>query len=69
MDAIPVIQFSQWLSLFKSLMETEFGMEIAHPMYHELVLYRKLYDSGCSPRIAVNRLMEAETFALCVPNY
>jgi hypothetical protein len=67
MSKIPVIQFSNWLSLFKALMEADYGMEVAHPMYHELVLYRKLYDSGCSPRIAINRLMESDTFALCVP--
>jgi hypothetical protein len=67
MSKIPVIQFFHWLSLFKGLMEAEYGMEVAHPMYHELVLYRKLYDSGCSPQVAVNRLMENDAFALCVP--
>lgn len=67
MSKIPVIQFAQWLSLFKALLETECGMEVAHPMYHELVLYRKLYDSGCSPQIAISRLMENDTAALCIP--
>ena len=69
MSKIPVIQFSQWLSLFRALMETECGIEITNPMYHELVLYRKLYDSGCSPRIAIRRLMETETFVLNVPAF
>lgn len=69
MSKIPVIQFFHWLSLFKALLETDCGMEVSHPMYHELVLYRKLYDSGCSPQIAVNRLMESDTFALCVPAF
>jgi hypothetical protein len=69
MNRVPVIQFSHWLSLFKAMLETECGMEVTKPMYHELVLYRKLYDTGCSPRIAINRLMEADTFALSVPAY
>ena len=69
MSKIPVIQFSQWLFLFKALLESECGMEIAHPMYHELVLYRKLYDSGCSPSAAISRMMESENFSLCIPAY
>ncbi len=69
MSKIPVVQFSQWLSLFRAQMEAECGMEITNPMYHELVLYRKLYDSGCSPRIAIRRLMEAETFILTTPAF
>ncbi|MBF0293473.1 MAG: hypothetical protein HQK86_15100 [Nitrospinae bacterium] len=67
MNKAPVIQFSQWLSLFRAAMETEYGMEITNPMYHEMVVYRKLYDTGCSPMTAIGRLMETETFPLCLP--
>jgi hypothetical protein len=67
MSKTPVIQFSQWLVLFRAHMETEYGTEITNPMYHEMVMYRKLYDSGFSPRIAANRLMEDETFVLITP--
>ncbi|MBI4666276.1 MAG: hypothetical protein HY751_07700 [Nitrospinae bacterium] len=63
----PVLVFASWLRLFEAHMDTDYDMEIINPMYHEMVLYRKMYDAGLSPSKAARALMEESDCSVLVP--
>lgn len=62
-----VLEFSQWMALFKAHLEMDFDVTVTSPMYHEMVMYRKLYDLGRSPMDAARRIMDADEFAVMIP--
>jgi len=67
MESNRVLPFTQWLALFRAHLEADYDVEVFKPMYHEMAMYRKLYDLGKSPYEAARRLMQSDDYAVLIP--